>query len=157
MSHSDDTKIAWLHARCVFDSRGRPTVEVEVVLRGGATGRAAAPSGASTGRYEAHELRDGDPSLHGGRGVRGAIAHVNGEIARNLAGRNALEQASIDAFLRDLDGTEHFDRLGANAVLPASLAICRAAAAARCLPLHRYIALLAGQAAPRCRCRWSTS
>lgn len=148
MNHSNDTRIASLHGRCVFDSRGRPTVEVEVALRGGARGRAAAPSGASTGSHEAHELRDGDPAFHGGRGVRKTIEQLNDEIARNLAGKNALEQASIDAFLRELDGTEHLDRLGANAVLPTSLAICRAAAEAQALPLHRYIASLAGTAAP---------
>lgn len=137
-----------MHGRSVFDSRGRPTVEVEVALHCGAVGRAAAPSGASTGRHEAHELRDGDMSVHAGRGVQSAVDHVNGEIARNLTDRNALGQSELDALLRDLDGTEHFDRLGANAVLPASLAICRAAAEAQAMPLHRYIASLAGNVSP---------
>jgi enolase len=148
MNRSTETRIASLHGRTIFDSRGRPTVEVEIALQCGAVGRAAAPSGASTGRHEAHELRDGDPSVHAGRGVLKAVGHVNGEIARNLIDKNALEQSAIDAFLRDFDGTEHFDRLGANAVLPTSLAICRAAAAAQAMPLYRHIASLAGNANP---------
>ncbi|MBS0420115.1 MAG: phosphopyruvate hydratase [Proteobacteria bacterium] len=148
MSCSTDTRVASLQGRSVFDSRGRPTVEVEVILRCGAVGRAAAPSGASTGRHEAHELRDGDPSVHEGRGVQKAVDHVNGEIARNLINKNALDQSALDTFLRDLDGTKHFNRLGSNAVLPTSLAICRAAAAARAMPLYRYVALLAGNASP---------
>lgn len=148
MNQSTDTKIASLHGRSIFDSRGRPTVEAEVTLRCGAVGRAAAPSGASTGRHEAHELRDGNPAVHGGRGVQKAVDHVNGEIARNLIGRDALDQSALDALLCDLDGTPHFDRLGANAVLPVSLAICRVAAEARAMPLYRYIAALAGNANP---------
>jgi len=143
-----DTRISSLHGRSVFDSRGRPTVEVEVALNCSAIGRAAAPSGASTGSYEAHELRDGDLRIHAGRGVQKAIAHVNGEIASSLIGKNALDQWALDAFLRELDGTELFDRLGGNAVLPASLAICRAAAAAQGMPLHRYVASLAGNVSP---------
>ena len=139
-----DARIVSLQGRQIFDSRGRPTVEVDVALSGGATGRASAPSGASTGRYEAHELRDGDPSAYGGRGVRNAGRHVDGEIASALAGRSASDQALIDTLLRDLDGTENLGRLGANAVLATSLAVCRAAAHAHAMPLYRHIACLAG-------------
>jgi len=145
---SGPTAIASIHARQVFDSRGRPTVEADVVLHGGAAGRASAPSGASTGRHEAHELRDGDPQVHAGRGVLKAVAHVNGEIAQALAGCDAADQAAVDARLRALDGTPDLGRLGANAVLAASLAVCRAAAAAQALPLHRHIAALAGNRQP---------
>jgi len=145
---SSSTDIASVHARQIFDSRGRPTVEAEVTLCGGAVGRASAPSGASTGSHEAHELRDGDPRFHQGRGVRKAVAHVNGEIARGLAGRDAGDQAAVDAQLRTLDGTDCLERLGANAVLATSLAVCRAAAQSQALPLHRYIAKLAGNADP---------
>jgi enolase 1/2/3 len=142
------TSIASVRARQVFDSRGRPTVEVEVALRGGAVGRASAPSGASTGRYEAHELRDGDPSAHAGRGVQKAVVNVNAEIARSLDGKDASNQSSIDALMRALDGTESLARLGANAVLATSLAVCRASASAHAMPLYRYIALLAGNSNP---------
>jgi enolase len=142
------TNIASVHARQVFDSRGRPTVEVEVALQGGAVGRASAPSGASTGRHEAHELRDGDPSVHAGRGVQKAVTAVRSEIARSLAGKDASNQAAIDALMRALDGTESLDRLGANAVLATSLAVCRASACAQAMPLYRYIALLAGNSNP---------
>jgi len=142
------TNIASVHARQVFDSRGRPTVEVEVALQGGAVGRASAPSGASTGRHEAHELRDGDPSAHVGRGVQKAVTAVNSEITRTLAGKDASNQPEIDALMRALDGTESLDRLGANAVLPTSLAVCRASASAQAMPLYRYIALLSGNGNP---------
>lgn len=148
MNHPIDTQIVSLHGRGIFDSRGRPTVEVDVALAGGAVGRAAAPSGASTGRHEAHELRDRDPAVYAGLGVQKAVDHVNTEIARNLVGQNAADQFAIDASMRALDGTEQFSRLGANAVLATSLAICRATAMARSVPLYRYIAELAAAAPP---------
>jgi enolase len=142
------TGIASLRGRQIFDSRGRPTVEVEVTLRDGSTGRASAPSGASTGRHEAHELRDGDPGVHAGRGVLRAVAHVNNEIARSLVGRNASDQSAIDARMRELDGSDTLNRLGANAILATSLAVCRASAVAHGLPLHRYLAILSGTGTP---------
>lgn len=142
------TLIADVRGRPIFDSRGRPTVEVDVALRGGAVGRASAPSGASTGRHEAHELRDGDPAAHAGRGVDKAVAHVNTEIAHGLAGKDACDQFAIDALLRALDGTPSLDRLGANAVLATSLAVCRASAHAQALPLYRYLSALAGNEEP---------
>ena len=145
---SSSTDIASIHARQIFDSRGRPTVEAEIVLRDGSTGRASAPSGASTGRHEAHELRDGDFHVHQGRGVQKAVAHVNGEIARSLVGRNAAEQSAVDAQMRTLDGTDNLGRLGANAILATSLAVCRASAVSHGLPLHRYIAMLADNCEP---------
>lgn len=137
-------RVAGVHGRQVLDSRGRPTVEVDVVLDSGAAGRASVPSGASTGTYEAHELRDGDPAWFDGLGVTGAVDHVNGEIAGALRGRNALDQSGADTLLRELDGTPDLSRLGANAVLGASLALCRASAAATGQPLYRRIADLAG-------------
>lgn len=148
MSLRSDTKIASVRGRQIFDSRGRPTVEADVGLAGGARGRASVPSGASTGRHEAHELRDGDPAVHGGRGVGKAVAAVNAEIAQGLVGHDAGEQKLVDATLRHLDGSEQLGRLGANAVLAVSLAVCRAAARARAVPLHRHIASLAENAAP---------
>lgn len=140
------TRIVSLRGRQIFDSRGRPTVEVEVGLSGGATARASAPSGASTGRHEAHELRDGDPSAYAGHGVRKAVDNVDGEIANALIGSNASDQAMVDALMRDLDGGDSLDRLGANAILATSLAVCRASARAHATPLYRYIASLAGNA-----------
>jgi enolase len=145
---TNSTSIASVRARQIFDSRGRPTVEAEVLLRDGSIGRASAPSGASTGRHEAHELRDGDPGLHAGRGVQKAVAHVNGEIAHSLVGRNAADQSAVDTRMRALDGSDNLCRLGANAVLATSLAVCRASAASHALPLHRYIAILAGNCEP---------
>jgi enolase len=127
-------------AREVLDSRGNPTVEVDVHCEGGARGRAIVPSGASTGRHEAVELRDGEPTRFGGKGVRKAVANVNDEIAPRLAGMSAAEQESIDRTLRDLDSTPNKARLGANAILGASLACAHAAAAARGLPLWRHLA-----------------
>jgi len=141
MSTSD---IARLRARQILDSRGRPTVEVDVELAGGATGRAAVPSGASTGAAEAHELRDGDPARYRGRGVLRAVAHVNGEIAAALIGCDATAQRSLDDRLRELDGTTNLHRLGANAILGVSMAVCRAAALATKVSVHRYLAELAG-------------
>jgi enolase len=131
--------VAHVIAREILDSRGNPTVEVEAALAGGATGRAAVPSGASTGEREAVELRDGDPRRYLGRGVQKAVANVNGEIARALVGRDASAQAEVDAILIELDGTENKSRLGANAILGASLAVAKAAAAHFGLPLYAYL------------------
>ena len=125
--------------REILDSRGNPTVEVEVLLSGGATGRAMVPSGASTGQREALELRDGDKKRYGGKGVTKAVAHVNGEIAGVVRGTDARDQALLDRILIELDGTENKGRLGANAILGVSLAVARAAAEASGLPLYRYL------------------
>ncbi|MCL2827951.1 MAG: phosphopyruvate hydratase [Oscillospiraceae bacterium] len=126
-------------AREIMDSRGNPTVEVEVLLDGGFMGRAAVPSGASTGIFEACELRDGDASRYLGKGVSQAVEHVNGEIAEVLIGLNALEQVGIDKVLIELDGTPNKSRLGANAILGCSMAVARAAAEALGMPLYTYI------------------
>lgn len=133
------TQIARLIAREILDSRGYPTVEVDAVLEDGSIGRAAVPSGASTGRHEALELRDGDPARYAGKGVQKAIRNIHDLIAPALLGKQADEQAAIDQMLITLDGTENKARLGANAVLGASLAVAKAAAAARGLPLYRYL------------------
>jgi enolase len=133
------TRIAHVHARQILDSRGNPTVEVDVILDDGSLGRAAVPSGASTGAHEAVELRDGDKSRWGGRGVERAVANVNGEIAAAVGGREAEDQAGLDRALIDLDGTDNKGRLGANAILGVSLATAKAAAAAAGLPLFRSI------------------
>ncbi|MBQ9492496.1 MAG: phosphopyruvate hydratase [Oscillibacter sp.] len=125
--------------REILDSRGNPTVEVEVCLEDGTVGRAAVPSGASTGIYEACELRDGDKSRYLGKGVEKAVANVNSEIAECLVGMNALDQVAIDRAMIDLDGTPNKERLGANAILGASLAVAKAAAASLGLPLYSYI------------------
>ena len=125
--------------REILDSRGNPTVEVDVILSDGSVGRAAVPSGASTGIYEACELRDGDAGRYGGKGVLQAVAHVNGEIAQALQGKNALDQRAIDRLLTELDGTDNKSRLGANAILGVSLACAKAAAAALGVGLYRYI------------------
>ena len=125
--------------REILDSRGNPTVEVEVWLDDGSMGRAAVPSGASTGIYEACELRDGDKSRYMGKGVETAVAAVNGEIAEAVIGLNAMDQVAIDALLKELDGTPNKTRLGANALLGVSLACARAAANALGMPLYRYI------------------
>jgi enolase len=126
-------------AREILDSRGNPTVEVEVVLAGGTTGIAAVPSGASTGKHEAVELRDGDKSRYGGLGVLKAIGHVNKEIASAIAGMSALEQEVIDRRLIELDGTANKARLGANALLATSLAVAKAGASFQGIPLYRYL------------------
>ena len=131
--------IAEVAAREILDSRGNPTVEVEVELESGATGRAAVPSGASTGEREAVELRDGDKERYLGKGVRKAVANVNEEIARALIGSDAAPQSRVDAKLVELDGTENKSRLGANAILGASLAVAKAAAAHHQLPLYAYV------------------
>ncbi len=133
------TAIIDIHAREILDSRGNPTVEVEVLLDDGAAGRFAVPSGASTGRHEAHERRDGDAARYGGKGVLAAVEAVNGEIFDALAGFDADEQEAIDRTLVDLDGTPNKARLGANAVLGVSLAVAKAAAVASEQPLYRYI------------------
>jgi enolase len=127
----------------VIDSRGNPTVEVEVALEGGASGRAAVPSGASTGQREALELRDGDKTRYLGKGVRKAVGHVNGEIAKAVIGGEA-DQRAIDALMVSLDGTENKGRLGANALLGVSMALARAAAAAEGVPLYLHLARLQG-------------
>jgi len=125
--------------REILDSRGNPTVEVDVILSDGAMGRASVPSGASTGEYEACELRDGDKKRYLGRGVAKAVSHVNGEIAQRLTGQSPFDQAAIDRQLIDLDGTPNKSRLGANAILGVSLACARAAAASSGMSLYRYI------------------
>jgi enolase len=131
--------ISDIHGREILDSRGNPTVEVEVTLESGAVGRAAVPSGASTGAHEAVELRDGDKARYGGKGVRRAIEAVNGEIFDALSGIDAADQLALDRMLIALDGTANKARLGANAVLGVSLAAAKAAAADRGLPLYRYV------------------
>ena len=133
------TAIVDVHARQILDSRGNPTVEVDVTLEDGSMGRAAVPSGASTGVHEAVELRDGDNSRWGGKGVTKAVQSVNGEIAETILGIDAEDQAALDAELIQLDGTENKGRLGANAILGVSLATAKAAAEAVGLPLYRYV------------------
>ena len=133
------TAILDIHARQILDSRGNPTVEVDVVLEDGSFGRAAVPSGASTGAYEAVEKRDGDMSKYMGKGVLHAIDAVNGPIFEALAELDAEEQENIDAVMIDLDGTDNKTKLGANAILGVSLAVAKAAADARGLPLYRYV------------------
>jgi enolase len=133
------TAIIDIHARTILDSRGNPTVEVDVMLEDGSFGRAAVPSGASTGAHEAVEKRDGDKSRWGGKGVEDAIDGVNGEIADAVMGLEAEDQREIDQVMIELDGTENKSRLGANAILGVSLAVAKAAADARTLPLYRYV------------------
>jgi enolase len=132
------SEIEQLIAREILDSRGNPTVEVEVLLESGSTGRAAVPSGASTGSHEAVELRDGE-ARYGGKGIRRAVDNVNGEISRSVIGFEALDQRGLDSALVDLDGTPNKSRLGANAILGVSLAVARAAADETGLPLYRYV------------------
>ena len=131
--------IADITARQILDSRGNPTVEVDVTLDSGAMGRAAVPSGASTGAYEAVELRDGDKSRYGGKGVLKALAYAEGEIFDAIAGMEATEQVAIDNIMIDLDGTPNKARLGANAILAVSLAVAKAAAEDQGVPLYRYV------------------
>ncbi len=133
------TAIVQIHGREVLDSRGNPTVEVEVVLESGALGRAMVPSGASTGAHEAVELRDGDKKRFGGKGVLQAVDNVNEVLADELIGLDALDQVAIDQIMLELDGTENKGKLGANAILGVSLAVARAAAEAVGLPLYRYL------------------
>ncbi|MBR0551503.1 phosphopyruvate hydratase [Stakelama marina] len=133
------TAIIDIHARQIFDSRGNPTVEVDVMLEDGSFGRAAVPSGASTGAHEAVEKRDGDKSRYMGKGVSQAVEAVNADIAEALLGVEAEDQGEIDAMMIELDGTDNKGRLGANAILGVSLAVAKAAADARGLPLYRYV------------------
>jgi enolase len=136
-------RIQAVKGREILDSRGNPTVEVDVTLEGGAFGRAAVPSGASTGQREALELRDGDKKRYLGKGVAKAVSHVNGEIAKALAGRDA-DQRAVDTFLIDLDGTPNKGRLGANAILGVSMAVAKANASALGIPLYKHAATLYG-------------
>jgi enolase len=138
------SQIENIHAREILDSRGNPTVEADVILASGERGRAAIPSGASTGEHEAVELRDGDARRYGGKGVLKAVHNVNELIARELKGKDSLDQAAVDTALLDLDGTANKSNLGANALLSVSMATARAAAEFRKLPLYRY---LGGEAA----------
>ncbi len=140
--------IASMSARELLDSRGNPTVEAEVRLEGGAVGRAAVPSGASTGEHEACELRDGDTTRYGGKGVLRAVQNVKGELAAALRGVSALRQDEVDRRMREQDGTETKSRLGANAVLAVSMAVARAAAACCGLPLYRYLGGAAARVLP---------
>ena len=133
------TAILDIIAREILDSRGNPTIEVDVWLESGVMGRAAVPSGASTGAHEAHELRDGDKARYGGRGVKKAVAAVEGEIYDALSGLDATEQSAIDQIMCDLDGTENKSRLGANAILGVSLAMAKAAANSLDQPLYAYL------------------
>ncbi|MGH6659044.1 MAG: phosphopyruvate hydratase, partial [Sphingomicrobium sp.] len=133
------TAIADVHARQILDSRGNPTVEVEVTLEDGSMGRAAVPSGASTGAHEAVELRDGDTKRYLGKGVQKAVAAVTGEIFDTIGGIDAENQVQIDEAMIVLDGTPNKSRLGANALLGVSLAVAKAAAQANNLPLYRYV------------------
>ncbi len=142
------TAITDIVGREILDSRGNPTVEVDVVLEDGSKGRAAVPSGASTGAHEAVELRDGDKKRYGGKGVRQAVDAVNGEIYDALGGLEAEEQAKIDQTMIDLDGTPNKRRLGANAILGVSLAVAKAAAIARQMPLYRYVGGTAARVLP---------
>jgi enolase len=139
ITRSDMTEIAQIHAREILDSRGNPTVEADVVLDGGAIGRAAVPSGASTGEHEAVELRDGDKSHYLGKGVLHAVENVESILAPELTGMDAANQRLIDATMIALDGTENKSKIGANAILAVSMACARASAAALKLPLYRYL------------------
>jgi enolase len=133
------TTIVRITGREILDSRGNPTVEADVHLADGSMGRAAVPSGASTGEHEAVELRDGDKSRFLGKGTRKAVGHINGEIAENLGGMDATQQAALDARMIEVDGTDNKGRLGANAILAVSMAAARAAAASQSTPLYRYL------------------
>jgi enolase len=140
------SKIKSIHAREILDSRGNPTVEVDVVAENGILGRSSVPSGASTGVHEAVELRDGDKKRYGGKGVTRAVMNVNAEIAKLLPGKSVLDQTSLDDAMIKLDGTKNKSRLGANAILGVSMAVARAAAQTKKIPLYRYIAELFGLA-----------
>ena len=142
------TAIIDIHGREILDSRGNPTVEVDVLLEDGSLGRAAVPSGASTGAHEAVELRDGDKARYLGKGVTKAVAAVNGDIAEALIGLDAEDQRELDMAMIDLDGTANKSRLGANAILGVSLAAAKAAADARGLPLYRYVGGVSARTLP---------
>ena len=141
-------KIHHIHARQVLDSRGNPTIEADVILENGVMGRAIAPSGASTGTHEALELRDGDKSLYGGKSVYKAVENVNGTIANALRGRDVRDQKGLDDAMIALDGTPNKARLGANAILAVSLAVAKAAALEKNIPLYEHIKTLAGTRKP---------
>jgi enolase len=143
-----ETEIVAIRARQILDSRGNPTVEVEVGLDGGAIGRAGVPSGASTGTREAIEKRDGDKAVYGGKGVLQAVEAANGELAEALLGRDATEQAAIDQTMIELDATDNKERLGANAILGISLAVAKAAAEQCGLPLYRYVGGVSARVLP---------
>src|SRR4026209_324350 len=136
-------------AREILDSRGNPTVEADVLLESGVLGRAAVPSGASTGSREAIELRDGDKGRYGGKGVLKAVEHINTEVCEAVIGVDATEQSFVDKTLLELDGTENKSRLGANAVLAVSPAVAKAAAEESGLPLHRYLRGAGRRSIPR--------
>jgi enolase len=142
------TEIVDITARQILDSRGNPTVEVDVVLEDGAMGRAAVPSGASTGAHEAVEKRDGDKKIYGGKGVLAAVEAVNGEIYDALSGSDAEDQRRIDRLLIELDGTPNKGRLGANAILGVSLAVAKAAASSAALPLYKYVGGVSARVLP---------
>src|SRR5215471_16859415 len=142
------TEIVDITGREILDSRGNPTVEVDVILEDGAFGRAAVPSGASTGAHEAVELRDGDKKRYLGKGVRRAVDAVNGEIFDAIGGMDAEAQVKIDETMIALDGTSNKGRLGANAILGVSLAVAKAAAATNGLPLYRYVGGVAARVLP---------
>jgi len=144
----EQQKIMQVVGREIIDSRGNPTVEAEVTLAGGAVGRAAAPSGASTGEFEAHELRDGDPAKYGGKGVSKAVANVNNVIAPALVGKDASDVYDVDRTMLALDGTENKTKLGANAILAVSLASAKAAAQAEGVPLYQFLGGVAGRHLP---------
>ena len=131
--------IASVHARQILDSRGNPTIEVEIITENENMGRAAVPSGASTGMHEAMELRDGNKKIYAGKGVLKAVKNVNTNIADKLLGWDVTDQTGIDAMMIDLDGTENKSKLGANAMLAVSLAVAKAAALETDLPLYRYV------------------
>ena len=142
------TEIVDVHAREILDSRGNPTLECEITCASGSVGRAAVPSGASTGEHEAHELRDGDKGRYGGKGVRTAVENVRSKIAPRLVGLDASDQEALDRLMIELDGTPSKKSLGANAILGVSLAAARAAAAAHSLPLYRYLGGAAARTLP---------
>src|SRR5678815_4316001 len=142
------TEIVDIIAREILDSRGNPTVEVDVILDDGSMGRAAVPSGASTGAHEANERRDGDKGRYGGKGVQQAVDAVNGEIYDALAGADAEDQRRVDRMLIDLDGTPNKARLGANAILGVSLATAKAAASSAALPLYKYVGGVSARVLP---------
>jgi enolase len=143
-----DSAIRRVHARQIYDSRGRPTLEADVALVDGSLGRAAVPAGASTGVHEAHELRDGDPAVYGGLGVLRAVSNVDDVLGPALAGMDARDQPGLDARMREIDASPGLQRLGANAVLGISMAACRAAARSAGVALYRHLAELAGVTAP---------
>ena len=144
MEENTNITITDIHARQILDSRGNPTVEADVVLSDGSFGRAAVPSGASTGSFEAVELRDSGELAYGGKGVLRAVNHVNGKIAGALKGDDPFDQIKIDQKMRELDGTPNKGRLGANAILAVSLAVAKAAAKSRQMELFEYVNSLAG-------------